>query len=79
MKYFMCLCLLVSSVAWSKTAKNFNQAITDDFQKEIKKDEDKFKKPVMRGPASVEPMPAAVIKEPSKIDKNIRQIGPSNW
>jgi hypothetical protein len=79
MKYLVCLSLLISSMAWSKSVKNFNQAITDDFQKEIKKDEDKFKKPVMRGPASVAPSPASAIKEPSKIDKNIRQIGPSNW
>ena len=79
MKIIVCLSLLISSVAWTKSTQNFNKAITDDFQKEIKNDEDKFKRPVMRGPASVEPTPASAIKEPSKIDKNIRQIGPSNW
>lgn len=79
MKYTLFFCILMTSVAWSKATINFNQALTEDVQNEIKNDEDKFKRPVMRGPASVGPGTVEEIKEPSKIDKNVRQIGHRNW
>jgi hypothetical protein len=70
---------LISSVAWSKSIQEFNKAIYQDTSEEFKKDEDKFKRPAARGPASVEPAPETKIEEESKIDKNIRQIGPKTW
>ncbi len=79
MKFFICLSLLVSALAWSKTGVDFNQAITEDVKKEFKKDEDKFKKESFRGPASVQNEQENVIEETPKLDKNIRQIGPNKW
>jgi hypothetical protein len=78
MKFLMILCL-ISSFAWSKTIKDFNKAIYEDASAEIKKDQEKFKKSATRGPASVEVVPESKIEEESKIDKNVRQIGPKNW
>lgn len=78
MKILLCSLVLVSSVAWSKTTINFNQALQEDVQKEVKDDE-KFKKEASRGPASVETEHEQVIDEPSKLDKNVRQIGPNKW
>ncbi len=70
---------LISSVAWSKSIQEFNKAIYQDTSEEFKKDEDKFKRPTARGPASVESVPETKIEEESKIDKNVRQIGPKTW
>lgn len=70
---------LCSSFAWSKTIKDFNKAIYEDASADIKKDQDKFKKTATRGPASVEIVPESKIEEESKIDKNVRQIGPKTW
>lgn len=78
MKIILCTLVLVSSVAWSKTTINFSQALQEDVQKEVKDDE-KFKKEATRGPASVETEHEQVIDEPSKLDKNVRQIGPNKW
>ena len=78
MKILLCTLVLVSSVAWSKTTINFNQALQEDVQKEIQ-DYEKFKKEATRGPASVETEHQQPINEPSKLDKNVRQIGPNKW
>jgi fructose-bisphosphate aldolase class 1 len=76
MKYVLSFCLLFSIGAWAKTAADFNKALNDDVQKDIKKDEDKFKK---REPASVETAHENEIQDTPKIDKNLRQIGPNRW
>ncbi len=78
MKIILCALVLVSSVAWSKTVINFNQALQEDVQNEVKDDE-KFKKQATRGPASVEVEHEQVIDESSKLDKNERQIGRNKW
>lgn len=78
MKIFVILAF-ISSLAWSKTIKDFNQAIYEDASADIKKDQEKFKKSTSRSPASVEVVPESKIEEESKIDKNVRQIGPKNW
>jgi hypothetical protein len=57
----------------------FNQVLNDDVHKEIKNDDDKFKQEVQRAPASVQPQVRPVPKAPSKLDKNVRQIGPDRW
>lgn len=73
--------LMTSSFAWSKpTHINFNEALLQDVQTDIRKDEDKFKAEPNRGPASVEQVEVdPIIKEELKIDKHNRQIGPKNW
>lgn len=81
MKFIISCVLFVSaSMAWSAGAvKDFNKELIQDVQKEIKKDDDSFKsRAATRAPASVE-MKVAPIEEPSKIDKNVRQIGPNKW
>lgn len=70
---------LMTSFAWSKSIKDFNKALYEAANEEIKKDQDKFKKPTGRGPASVETVTEPKIEEELKIDKNVRQIGPKTW
>lgn len=80
MKIILCLSILISATAWSKTTViNFNQVLNEEVAKDIKKDDEKFKKEVTRGPASVDTQHEPVIDEPPKIDKNVRQIGPNKW
>jgi hypothetical protein len=79
MKIIFCLTFLVSMSALAKSGIDFSQAINEDVKKEIRKDEDKFKKESFRGPASVEVEHENVIEDVPKIDKNIRQIGPNKW
>lgn len=76
MKIILCTLVLVSNMAWSKTIINFNQALQEDVQKEVKDDE-KFKKEALRGPASVEVEKELPVVEP--LDKNDQQIGPNKW
>ena len=77
MKLILCL-MLISTVSWSKTVIDFNEALQEDVQKELV-DDTKFKKQIQRRPASVEAAKEPRINEPSKLDKNIRQIGPNQW
>ena len=80
MKYALCLSLLwMASSLYAKSTEEFNKTLLNEVRKEIKKDDDSFKKPVQRGPASVGPNPNRVIVEPLDIDKNVRQIGPNKW
>lgn len=82
MKIILCFTIL-TSVAWAKTPTkiNFTEALMQDVESDIKQDEDKFRaRPFRtRGPASVEEVSAPIPKEENKIDKNVRQIGPSKW
>lgn len=80
MKFILCM-LMASSFAWSKpTQINFNEALMEDVQADIQKDEERFRSDVRRGPASVEEVEVKpFIDEESKIDKKDRQIGPRSW
>lgn len=79
MKIILCL-LLASPLVWAKSTKiNFNEALIQDVEKDIKRDDEKFKTDIRRGPASVEVEKLPTVKEESKIDKNVRQIGPDRW
>ena len=81
MKYTIVLTLAITSaVAWAEPVKNFNKVLIQDVQKQITKDDDSFKsKKSSRTPASVSDVEVAPMEEPSKIDKNVRQIGPNRW
>jgi len=75
--------LLLNSFAVSfihaKTMKDFNQSLMIEVDKEMTKDDEQFKKPSLRAPASVDEEREYEIKGPSKIDKNIKQIGTNQW
>jgi hypothetical protein len=79
MKNIIYLSVLVSYSAWPNSIKEFNQALNQDLKTEIRKDEDKFKKNFSRTPASVPDTEKSKLEEPTKIDKNVRQIGPNEW
>lgn len=80
MKIMIIFALMTTSIAWSKSSiTKFNQALSDDVQKDILKDEDKFKTKSSRSPASVPEEVQLPIQETPKLDKNIRQIGPNKW
>jgi hypothetical protein len=71
--------IFVSFNASGKSLRDFNTLINEEVHEEIKKDEDKFRKPTSRAPASMPADPKRMIEEPKKIDKNVRQIGPNFW
>ncbi len=74
------LVLLTTSLAWSRSnISKFNEVLTEDVQKDIKKDEDRFKSNTSRSPASVPVEMEVPIQDTPKLDKNIRQIGPNKW
>jgi hypothetical protein len=71
---------MLSLTAFAKPTKiDFSQAINEDLEQDIKKDDEKFKKEAARGPASVSPEVNPRIEDTPKLDKNIRQIGPNKW
>jgi|GEM_PF-7131829 len=72
------LCLPVFS---KEMPKDFNQALLNDLNNEVKKDEDQFRKlQPMRGPASViETSAKPVPVEENKVDKTVRQTGARDW
>lgn len=80
MKYILVITVFMSHMAFGES-KDFNKAINEDLKTEINKDDFKFKKKSHRAPASVqeEVTPRPVVREPAKIDKTIRQIGPQKW
>lgn len=80
----MMVLVLGTSVALAKNDVNeFNKALMDDVQHDLKTDNDqnlKSDNSPMRGPASVETEPEeTVIKEDSKTDKKDRQFGANKW
>lgn len=81
MKYTIVLTLAITStIAWAEPVRDFNKVLIQDVQKQITKDDDSFKsKKSSRAPASVDDVEVAPMEEPSKIDKNVRQIGPNRW
>lgn len=79
MKFILSFLLIISATAYSKsTVINFNQVLNEDVEKDIKQDEEKFRK-ATRAPASVRPLKIMPQNENSKLDKNVRQIGPNKW
>lgn len=79
MKYSLVFILAITaSLVSAKTIENFNHVLTSEVQKDIQKDEDKFKKEITRKPASVNTIQATEIDEAPKL-KNARQIGPNKW
>ncbi len=79
MKLILCLMVLVSFSTFAKTKIDFSQALNQDVEQDIRKDDEKFKKEATRGPASVQTEQENPIMETPKIDKNVRQIGPNKW
>lgn len=79
MKWVLILSVITVTSAFGKTTTDFSKALNDDLRRDIRKDDEKFRKESFRRPASVEAAEAPVIEETSKIDKNIRQIGPNKW
>lgn len=79
MKILFGICLILSVTGWAKSAMDFNQALNEDVTRDIRKDDDKFKKESFRRPASVEAEHENVIEDTPKLDKNVRQIGPNKW
>jgi hypothetical protein len=80
MKFLTLVICFSSFAAFAKTdVQDFNKALIQNVEKEVKQDEDRFRKTsVGRGPASVQE------KEPEfygdqKIDKTVRQTGHSKW
>lgn len=81
MKFLFSILFLLSFSAWAKPVVDFNSVLMENVQKDIQKDEDKFKsKELSRGPASVGATEDdARVQEVPKLDKNLRQIGPNKW
>lgn len=75
----MIILIATHSVFAQARVEEFNKILSEDVQKDFKKDEEKFKTRQMRSPASVEVEHEAPIEETSKIDKSYRQIGPNKW
>lgn len=85
MKFAMVMVLVFStSMAFAKEVKDFNKALIQDVQKDLKTDNDQSMKAnnaPMRGPASVDTMESAdqTAQENSKIEKKEKQLGNSKW
>ena len=82
---FLFILITLSTQSFAKSVKEFNKALIEDVQKDIKKENDldlKTRESITRSPASVEDAQDSrneEIEEESKIDKNVRQIGSKNW
>jgi len=79
MNKLILIILLISTYSWSSSVKELSHKIGEDVNLELKKDEDKFRKTPVRLPASVPVVEKIKPEEPTKIDKNVRQIGPNEW
>lgn len=80
MKYLIILSTFIAfGPVHAKDVKDLNKVLLQDMKKDIQKDDERFKKPQTRGPASVNDVTESKITEPQKIDKNVRQIGPNAW
>lgn len=83
---FLILLTCFSTQILGKSVRDFNKALIEDVQKDIKQENDydlKTKESITRSPASVGPVVeesrSEEIEEESKIDKSFRQIGSKNW
>ncbi|WPU66382.1 hypothetical protein [Peredibacter starrii] len=79
MKFILSGVLLLTTMAWAGSVKDFNKELIETAKTDFKKDEDTFKTRAARAPASVEVEVAPADEVPNKIDKNVRQIGPNKW
>lgn len=79
MKNLILMMLFIPTLLWASSVEELSQKIGEDVKRELKKDEDKFRKTPVRLPASVPVVEKIKPEEPSKIDKNVRQIGPNEW
>lgn len=75
--------LACTTAAYAKTdAGDFNKALLEGVQAEVKSDSESFKRPT-RSPASVGPSLVEKIedqkKSVNKIEKNHKQLGQPNW
>ncbi len=74
------LVILVLSVsAFGRSNPDFNQELAADLKSEISKDNEKFKKVPVRGPASATPVEKVEFEGPDKIEKNVKQLGRPSW
>lgn len=83
MKIFVILLFVSSSVFAKDTLNDFNKKLMENFDKDIKSDNDfavKKDRGPARGPASVAPeADPQNITEEKKLDKSIRQTGHRAW
>ena len=80
MKFIAIFIFAITHTAYGKEASNFNRVLLDEVKKEISNDDEYLKKTPQRGPASVAPTKVPTpIQDTSKIDRNVRQIGPDSW
>lgn len=83
MKIFFVMLLASSSVFAKDTLNDFNKKLMENFDKDIKTDNDlsvKKDRGPARGPASVAPeVDLQNVSEEKKIDKNLRQTGHRDW
>jgi hypothetical protein len=83
MKYLLLLSLVISPAFAKDTLSDFNQKLLENFNKDIKSDNDlsvKKNKAPTRGPASVAPEEDVQhVDVENKIDKTVRQTGHKDW
>jgi hypothetical protein len=71
--------LVISIPVFGRHNPDFNQELAADLKSEISKDNEKFKKVPVRGPASVTPVEKVEFEGPEKIEKNVKQLGHRSW
>jgi hypothetical protein len=75
------LSIVIVSSALGKSVKEMNSVLIQDLKKEIQKDDEKFRS-ASRKPASLEGPSLKkqdLPKDPEKIEKNIKQLGHTEW
>lgn len=79
MKLILFTMLFLSLPVLAKSNQDFNKVLLEGVKKDIRKDEDSYKKQAVRAPASVEVEVVSQPEVPTKVDRNVRQIGPNRW
>jgi hypothetical protein len=83
MKYLLLFSLVASSAFAKDKLTDFNQKLLENFDKDIKTDNDlslKKDRGPARGPASVAPEEDLQnVQEEKKIDRSVRQTGHKDW
>lgn len=78
MKLLIIISVLFCLPAVAKDIKDLNKALIQDVKKDIQKDDERFKQ-TSRHPASVQEVKPMKIEKPDKIEKNVKQLGHSEW
>lgn len=80
MKYLPIVICFASLSAFAKSdVQDFNKALIQNVEEEVKQDEDRFRKTsIGRFPASVQEKEPEFYED-QKIDKTVRQTGHSKW